>query len=683
MRTESVGREALNSSWNSGSSRGGLDIPWEEARLRGRFYDEYREKRETKLREEHAAKRAEKEEAKLKAMQELEELEQRKAEITGKSVAKSPEKKSFSSQAQSSPQRPQSPSKTKTPKNQKEQNKTKEDDGESTNELDKGSSHRKGRFNRGAPGELLCPNSPTNESSDPSKSTGTKKNSSKNISSPIARTSKTLKSPLRSPSPKPAKPRVSSTSNSSTMKRLVGERSLSQSMSNLADVKKNTKSGSNSTVEKLGPTSVQNKGNNKINRNTSGYEACQGLNLSHYKEEKKNPNQSRKDLVGEGDSNSLSLTNSVESSSTSKSSSNGKVSNKSSAIPLDSKPFLRKGSGIGPGSGRVTSKVKSFSFSHSSKPVEDEVQACEENIKERVQESRNPEPYVSIGVTEEKKPDHMESDSVISSDACGELYEPERNMQSMPDLNLLSVASEDFAHQNEISNNVDVYPSTMAESSSIESHGQGEEITSSSKIIMNEEIMETLPAAAFLFDSPPLIHSQLISSGLHSELVKSSSLKSHKHSFSQIVESDTDAEQSRQRTGTPQQHIRVKDAPKGLKRFLNFGRRNRSKTTVLAHSVSASNLPEGDGGMGSLKKPSRGNANDILQRDQVQAKDIILRRPSFNKSFDLQSMNSSVQSSQSDIQREEELTGASVRKVPRSLFALSSFRSKGSNSKSR
>eukprot|EP01018_Ginkgo_biloba_P001968 Gb_27673 [translate_table: standard] len=54
--------------------------------LRGKFYDHYREKQEAKLREEHAAKRAEKE-AKLKAMYEV--LEQRKAEMLGKSVGSS------------------------------------------------------------------------------------------------------------------------------------------------------------------------------------------------------------------------------------------------------------------------------------------------------------------------------------------------------------------------------------------------------------------------------------------------------------------------------------------------------------------------------------------------------------------------------------------------------------------
>ncbi|GLJ37022.1 hypothetical protein SUGI_0750180 [Cryptomeria japonica] len=711
MQMQSFGRESLNSSWNS--SRAGLDVPWQEARLRGKFYDEYREKREAKLREEHTAKKAEKELAKLKAMQEV--LEQRKAEITAKSVTNSP-KRNFSSQAQPSPQKLQSPSNTRLLKNKIEQNKTNEDDGDSTNDLYKGSPHQKGRFNRGVPGELLCPTSPTHEPLDLSKSNGVKKILSKNIPSPTARASKTLKSPLRSPSPKPTKPKVSGTNNQSTMKRwnqtLMGERSLSQSMSNLADMKKNSKvvsgqSGSNSTIEKLGPTSsVQNKCNR--NKTKSGNEAsCLDINgsrsgsqSSHSKEEKKNPNQTRKGLLGESDSNCLSLTNSEESTLTSKPSSYGKASNKNSAIPLDSKPYLRKGSGIGPGSGRVASKVKPFSLDHSPKTVEDEVQVGEEITKERAEEWRNPEPYNIIeGATEEKKPDQMESDSVISADVCGGLYKPERNMESMPALNLVSIVSEDCVHQNEISSNdrsmptvskvtnVGVYPSKMAESPPIESHGHGKEITSSSMIIMNEESMETFPAAAFLFSSPPLIHSHLISSGLHSELVKPSSLKSLKHSCSSMVEADADAEQSHQKYGSSQKPILVavhsqKDAPKGLKKFLNFGRRNRSKT-VLAHSVSESNISEGDEGMDSLKKLSRGNTNDILQRGQVQAKDIILRRPSFNKSYDFQSMNSSVQSSQSAILREEDLTGATVRKVPRSLFALPSFRSKGSNSKSR
>ncbi|GLJ37025.1 hypothetical protein SUGI_0750250 [Cryptomeria japonica] len=60
---------------------GALDNNKFSDELRGKSYEQYREKREAKLREEHSAKKSEKE-AKLKAMQEV--LEQRKTEMAGK-----------------------------------------------------------------------------------------------------------------------------------------------------------------------------------------------------------------------------------------------------------------------------------------------------------------------------------------------------------------------------------------------------------------------------------------------------------------------------------------------------------------------------------------------------------------------------------------------------------------------
>lgn len=719
-----LGRESLSTSW---SSRVDFDMQtlmnmvdgsysnYEEQsgthdnnssnELRGKFYDHYKEKREAKLREENTAKKAEKE-AKLKAMQEI--LEQRKAEMAGKS-AKLSEKRNPLVQSKAKPQNLQS-SRNRVSKNKKEPNKTSED-----GNLHAHSFHQKGTVSRGAPGEIPSPPSTRHLSMELAKSNCVRKMSSKSMPLAIARNTVSL----TSSSPRSAISKVSSISNTSTGRHknqsARGENRLVQSMPNLNDLKKGNKKAlsgrlvSNSKFEKDCST-----GRGKLKRtncHTSGTEAshldvngsCPALqSSSQSKEEKKSRSQPRKGIVSDSDLRSFSAINSGESALMSKPSFYSKVTKKSSVVPLESKPFLRKGSGMGPGIGCGISKTKAYPLDDVPRTAEDEIHIAKE-IRKEVEESRDIEPSNIIEEgAEENKPDQLANNAIETVDACVDLDKRENDIQNIPDLNKIEYVLENSICQNDISDidkdmaNVSNASNTNVPSSKIASslpseNGHNEEITLNFETTVTEEDAKPSQMAAVFSELPSAIDTgstHFIPSGQISEPVNPISSKLNKpHSLSHMLAADTDVEQTHKKWGNVQKSVLVpqdsqKDAPKGLKRLLKFGRKSRSEMLTM-NSISSSTLCEGDKDSGELKNPSRRKVTSLLQRDQVQANGIGPGRPSSDKSYNFQSSSSSVQSIQCASRRDEHLTGATLLKVPRSFFSLSSFRSRGSDPKSR
>ncbi|KAI3455658.1 hypothetical protein Pfo_012321 [Paulownia fortunei] len=162
------------------------------------------------------------------------------------------------------------------------------------------------------------------------------------------------------------------------------------------------------------------------------------------------------------------------------------------------------------------------------------------------------------------------------------------------------------------------------------------------------------------------------------------------HSFNQM---EADAARMRKKWGTAQKPILVahssnnlarKDMTRGFKRLLKFGRKNRGSES-LVDWISAT-TSEGDDDMEDGRDPATRSSEDLRKSrmgfSQAQTSD-----DSFNES---EFFNESVQSSQSSIPappanfklREDHISGTSI-KAPRSFFSLSSFRSKGSESKPR
>lgn len=731
---QNVGRDPLSNSWsnkmdfdmqilmnmvdsnhsNYEEQLGALDSQKSSDELRGRFYDQYREKREAKLREEHVAKRAEKE-AKLKAMQDA--LERRKAEMAGKS-AKSSEKRDSLVQARHQAQKLQS-SKTRLPKYKKEllvvvNHEDEEED--NTNDLHESSFHKhdqKSTVSRSAPGET--PSSTPRMSKDLSKTNGARKISSKSTSPATARSP----APSSSPSRRSAIPKVSNTSYTSTGRRRTTENPLTRSVPNLTDLKKENikalpgRSGSNSNFDKSGPTSrgqIKGSGHSKSGNKASPLDVNGSRSVSQsseVKEEKKNRRQaSKKSTSGLSGIKSLPATISPEESAlTSKPSFYSKVTKKSSVVPLESKPFLRKGSGIGPGVGPGVAKMKASPLDDASKTVEDEVQARELKREETVEELRDLEPSnVFEGVAEENGLQQPVSGTAETLDACGDLDTSQNNMQTIPALNEILDSSEDCLSSNCVSdngrnnqivsevNNGSVSPSKRASSPCARDEGQSGKVASSSEIIIKEEHVEPSMEDALLSERPTLVDTTSThftasgAMGLNSELGNQTSSKSHtKQSLSQMLAADTDVDESRKKWGTAQKPILVsqqpqKDAPKGFKRLLKFGRKSRYETAT----TDWVSVTECDEDTEESKDPSRRNGDGLLQRG-AQAKGIGPGKLSSERSYNLGGVNSFGERSheQSPVTREEHLSGSTLPKAPRSFFSLSSFRSKGGDSKSR
>lgn len=693
---------------------GALDSQKSSDELRGRFYDQYREKREAKLREEHVAKKAEKE-AKLKAMQDA--LERRKAEMAGKS-SKSSEKRDPSAQARHQAQKLQS-SKSRLPKYRKELHVVVNHDDEAednTNDLHGSTFHKhdqKSTVSRSASGET--PSSTPRISKDLSKTNSARKISSKSPSPATARSPV----PSSSPSRRSAIPKVSNTSSTSTGRRRTTENPLTRSVPNLTDLKKENikalpgRSGSSSNLDKSGPMSrgqIKGSGHNKSSNNPSPLDVNGSRSVSRssdVKEDKKNRRQASKKITsGLSEIKSLPATvSSEESVLTSKPSFYSKVTKKSSVVPLESKPFLRKGSGIGPGVGPGVAKMKASPLDDTSKTVEDEVQASELKRDETVEELRSLEPSnVFEGVAEENELKQPVTGTAKDLDACGDLDKSQNNMQTIPAPNEVLDSSEDCLSSNCVSdvdrnnqivsevNNCNVSPAIRASSPCARNDGQSGKIDSSAEIITKEEHVEPSVADALSSERPNLVDATLpyFSSsgamGLNSELGNQTSSKSHtKQSLSQMLASDTDADESRKKWGMAQKPILIsqqpqKDAPKGFKRLLKFGRKSRYETGT----TDWVSVPECDEDTEESKDPSGRNGDGLLQRG-AQAKGIGPGKLSSERSYNLGGVNSFGERSheQSPATGEEHLSGANSLKAPRSFFSLSSFRSKGGDSKSR
>lgn len=626
--------------------------------FRGKFYDQYNEKRYAKLRDEKTTKRAEKE-AKLKAMQEV--LEQRQAEMAATSA-------------------------------------TKYDPLGCSEEM---------------PKDMPKPN-------------GSRKFSSKTMP---ARSSLSLTS---------LSPRIilpgkasSSTNTSSSRRRNQPENPLAQSVPNFTDLRKeNTKPSlgrgtSNSSVLGKGPRSQGGLKNNTktvggrepfLDTITTGSGST--ARIANNKEEKNCPSQaaSRKSAYA---SLMSEVSAKVPKGAALDANSCSKLTNKSNPATLEAKPFLRKGRGIGPGAGPGIAKLKQFLAAEDGLKSAEEGQVSDQNGGETVEELVNisqlpctPEGAEAEAVEEENEHDKLTSDDSERSNNHDDSETSQIDMQG--DRASASVSPLEMPSSPTATNN-DYHECNEKMACNAEASMTDRTLSCCITSLPYERATTSVASASKSLSlhmstvSDHVSASAAVAMQTNSTLGSAASWNSHmQYPHSQMSEaSEIDSGVRPRKKWAPAQKIVLatapqqqhqKDAPKGLKRLLKFGRKSRGSEAVTTDWVSASTTSEGEDDLEEPRDLAGRTADDLLRNARVQAKSVLPGQSAFDfqsfcenaeiESFleqdPSQSIRSSIPAPPANFKlREERLTGGTMLKGPRPFFSLPSFRSKGSDSKPR
>lgn len=131
-----------------------------------------------------------------------------------------------------------------------------------------------------------------------------------------------------------------------------------------------------------------------------------------------------------------------------------------------------------------------------------------------------------------------------------------------------------------------------------------------------------------------------------------------------------------------------KEAVKGFKRLLHFGRKSRSSETANTDCVSAFTTSEGDDDADEARGLGSQPFGESVQRIRMWERGIDARNTrdhyEFRDQGATQLLRSSIPAAPANFKlREDHLSGGTLLKAPRSFFSLSSFRSRGNDAKSR
>ncbi|XP_048234601.1 uncharacterized protein LOC8260430 isoform X2 [Ricinus communis] len=602
---------------------------------RGKFYERYMQKRDAKLREEWGTKRAEKE-AKLKAMQDS--LEQSRSEMKAKFSGSADRSSSGARQLAEKLRTYHSRMSIKREQHLIDSLQSEED--EDPSEFMEQKYYRQDR-----------------SFSEASLMDGTSRSSqnkklllNRNLSSSTPRTT-------AAPVPR-SSAKMSNTS--SARRRMQSENPLAQSVPNFSDFRKeNTK-----------PSSGVSKTTNRTQVRTYARSKSTAEETPLAKEEKPRRSQSlRKSSAGPAEFKDLSLNSDdvlMPLKFDKEQTEQGLYERFSKNV--EPKPFLRKGNGIGPGAGTSIAKVKA---SVASEPLKNEEEFEESPFE--ADDSVN-------GAKEEEEEEVMEEEELETTEV------------------------EDYANNGHGKPRLSQESDKMSESENDESLRSHSQIDPSSVPELPTSISSTFHAVGSLQDSPggspvswnsrmhnPFSYPHEISdidASVDSPIGSPASWNSHS-----LTQTEADAARMRKKWGSAQKPILVanssqnqarKDVTKGFKRLLKFGRKSRGAES-LVDWISAT-TSEGDDDTEDGRDPANRSSEDLRKSrmgfsHSHASDDCYNESELFNEQ--VQSIHSSIPAPPANFKlRDDHMSGSSI-KAPRSFFSLSTFRSKGSESKLR
>lgn len=596
---------------------------------RGKFYEKYMQKRDAKLREEWSSNRAEKE-AKMKAMQD--NLEQSKAEMKLKFSASAD--RDVSSAHRRADKLRSFNFRSSVKREQHPIDSFQSEDDEDLSEFPEHKFYGQDRFfsepsvgdvaSRSAQAKKILPN--------------------RNVSISTPRT--TVNSVTRS---------SAKVSNSSSGRRRVqAENPLAQSVPNFSDFRKeNTKPSLG-----VGKTTPRSQVRN-FNRSKSISEEAPNA-----KEEKPRRSQSSRKSASNPvelkDLSTVNSDNSVLAPLKFDKEQTEQIPSEKISKNVDSKAFLRKGNGIGPGAGASIAKLKASLASETLENDEEYESAFEADDVDMAKEEEEEE-LETMPVEDCADVDNGET-------RLSQEYDKSANSGSENGDSVRSLSQVDPTSVTELPATV---PSTFHNVGSLQDSPNGSPISWNSR--MHHPFSyphETSDIDAFV-DSP---------------IGSPASWNSHS-----LTQSEADAARMRKKWGAAQKPIIVanashnqsrKDVTKGFKRLLKFGRKSRGADS-LVDWISAT-TSEGDDDTEDGRDVANRSSED-LRKSRMGFSHGHPSDDSFNESeFNEQvQAYSSIPAPPANFRlRDDHLSGSSL-KAPRSFFSLSSFRSKGSDSKPR
>ncbi|XAR49862.1 hypothetical protein NMG60_11004024 [Bertholletia excelsa] len=599
---------------------------------RGKFYEKYMQKRNAKLREEWGCRRAEKE-AKMKAMQDS--FEQSRAEMKAK-FSGSGDKQDSALAARRRAERLRSFNTQGTTRREQHpidvlRSECEDDLSESVEQI---------------PFELDRSFSETSLGDTAAKSTQNKKLlPNKNFSSSTPRTSVI-----------PVPRSTTKNSNSSGRRRTQSENPLVQSVPNFSDLRKeNTKPFSG--VSKTSRPQARNYARSKST----------GEDTPSVKEEKPRRAQHlRKSSAGPAEFKDLSSVDSdgivLAPIKVDKEQTEHNIYDK---VPknVEHKHFLKKGNGIGPGAGAVIAKMKaSMAFETGNNEEESDELAFDHEesaiaLKDEDEESEVMITESNANLDNGKLRLSQESDKLVNSDS--ESGDAPRSFSEVDP----SIVAELPASM----------PSTLHRSGSVQ------ESPAESPVSWNSRMQHVFSYAHETSD---------VDASADSPMGSPASWNSHS-----LNQSEADAARLRKKWGSAQKPLFVsnsshshsrKDVTKGFKRLLKFGRKSRGNES-LVDWISAT-TSEGDedteDGRDSCSRLSEDIRKSRMGFSQGHPSDDSFNESEFY-SEQVQALRTSIPAPPANFKlREDHLSGSSI-KAPRSFFSLSTFRSKGNDSKPR